>query len=818
MSDDDKLNWSEIEQELGDSSPSLDRLRRVVSLFDDFNSPGAERPAGDFTWRHLNVFEQIGSGSFGSVYRAYDRQLRRYVALKLLPSGSTEIRAWLDEARRLARVRHPNVIAIHGAETEGDYGGIWMDLVEGISLDELLNDGPLAEDASHEIASALASALSAVHEAGLVHGDVKGSNVIVEPGGRVILLDFGAAVDHRQGEALSAASPLSAAPETLAGDPAIPESDVYSLGILLYRCLLGRYPFQAETLEDLRQVHHQPPALEDVPRDFRELLRSTLASDPDARPLPDEISTRLQDILKAPERRRQRRSVGLAFAGLAAVVIATAVGWVVSNQARETSELAATRSREAISFLQDVIGASFQGGRGADAKVIDVLEEAERQLAIDTDEFVRSTVEYTLGGAYVRIGRIEEGMSLLETSLARLEDMDSPVASEIGMASTQLGLQLCEDEPGRAKAYAEKALAAAENLPKGHSVHRAGRKVLACVAEIQSDFSEAEKWLREALEIRPPSKTSGHPNDWGTLIHLGDNLQRQGRVGEARDVLERAHEGLVALVGPEHANTEMAAEALASVFIDLSEFSRAAEMLEPLLASAQKRFGTDSDAWISNATTLAVVLSKLGHYERAIALNEQALAGTIKLYAADHPWALVSRINLGVRYKESGQLDRAEVRMADTQEALMQKWGERHRMTLLNGVNLAEVMLMRERPQDAETLSKSVADNASDSLGEQSAITAGARAILARALHERGALDAAEQQFRMAIESARNAGRASLMALETEMFFCELLADRGRNAEALAELDPLRATIEEKLGVDHKLAQQGASLFNRLSR
>ncbi|MEM1089694.1 MAG: tetratricopeptide repeat protein [Pseudomonadota bacterium] len=814
MSDDDKLNWSEIEQELGDSSPSLDRLRRVVSLFDDFNSPGAERPAGDFTWRHLNVFEQIGSGSFGSVYRAYDRQLRRYVALKLLPSGSSEIRAWLDEARRLARVRHPNVIAIHGAETEGDYGGIWMDLVEGVSLDELLNDGPLAEDASHEIASALASALSAVHEAGLVHGDVKGSNVIVEPGGRVILLDFGAAVDHRQGEALSAASPLSAAPETLAGDPAIPESDVYSLGILLYRCLAGRYPFQAKNIEDLRRLHAQTPELKCLPRDYRALLEAMLAVSPESRPEASEISDQLREILKAPEQRRRRRSLALAFTGLAAVVVATAFGWLVSSKARETSELAANQSYEAMSFLQQVIGASFQGGRGVDARVIDLLEEAQQQLDKETDEYVRATVEYTVGGAYARIGREEEGLEMLESSLERLKNMEIPVGAEIGMTASQLGTQLCEGDPDRAEAFAEQALAAVESLPLTHTANRASWKVLACVAGTRGDLLEEERWLRRAHEVRPPSDDSA---DWGTLVLLGGNLRRQGNVAEARSMLEQAYDGILALEGPEHRTTEMAAESLAAVMIELAEFSQASDILEQLLAAAETRYGKDSSTWISAATTQAIVQSKLGNSERAIALNEEALARIIRIYGTDHPWAVISRLNLGTRYKEAGRMAKAEATMAETQEVATRKMGERHRLTLTNGVNLAEVILMRGRPLEAEPLAKSVADTAAEALGEGSAVTAGASAVLARALHARGAFEESERQFRRAIESDRAGGRISLMALETQMYFCELLADQGRVAEARTELEPLRATIEDKLGADHDLAQQVARLAERIS-
>ena len=138
--------------------------------------------------------------------------------------------------------------------------------------------------------------------------------------------------------------------------------------------------------------------------------------------------------------------------------------------------------------------------------------------------------------------------------------------------------------------------------------------------------------------------------------------------------------------------------------------------------------------------------------------------------------------------------------------------GESHRMTLLAGVNLGEVILLRGRESDAENLARSISERASGTLGEESAVTAGARAVLARSLMTLGDADEAERQFRLAIDSDRAGGRESLMSLETRMFFCQLLADQGRFDEARAELASLRATIEEKLGSDHALAEKGAEI------
>ncbi|MEM1082446.1 MAG: serine/threonine-protein kinase, partial [Pseudomonadota bacterium] len=236
MSNDGTIDWLAISQE-GASEQSIDQLRRIVGFFDRLNGTANSKLIGQL-WCGLELHEELATGSFGTLYRAYDPHLQREVALKLLNLDSPGTSDWLDEARRLARVRHPGVIAILGAGSDVQHAGIWMELSNGQTLETLIvQPGFERAKQSLGIGIALAEALVAVHSRGLVHGDIKAGNVLIEPSGRVLLLDFGAS--SLQGENASQASPRTCSPEQLSGHAANPSSDIWSLGTLLYRCLTG---------------------------------------------------------------------------------------------------------------------------------------------------------------------------------------------------------------------------------------------------------------------------------------------------------------------------------------------------------------------------------------------------------------------------------------------------------------------------------------------------------------------------------------------------------------------------------------------------
>jgi serine/threonine-protein kinase len=205
------------------------------------------------------ILEPIGDGAFGRVYRARDN-LNRDVALKLFtqPAQATRV---LREGRLLARVRHPNIVVVHGSDQFGGRVGLWMEFVRGRTLeDELQSRGVFSAQEARLIGLDLCRALAAVHEAGVVHRDVKAQNVMRESGGRIVLMDFGAGADAAIGESGTldiAGTPSYLAPEVFAGHPASRASDLYTLGVLLYHLVTASYPVAGSNRSEIQRAHEE---------------------------------------------------------------------------------------------------------------------------------------------------------------------------------------------------------------------------------------------------------------------------------------------------------------------------------------------------------------------------------------------------------------------------------------------------------------------------------------------------------------------------------------------------------------------------------
>jgi hypothetical protein len=265
-------------------------------------TPGAFRPGEPgpalSRWAHLDIRAEIGRGTFGRVFLAFDQTLDREVALKLitLPDADPGVAATvLHEGRMLARVQHPNVVAVHGADEVGGQIGIWMELVRGRSLaDVVRTDGPLGADEATLVGVSLCRALAAVHNAGLLHRDLKPGNVMRESGGRIVLMDFGAGRDLRRpiwpSDRAAAGTPVCMAPEVLVGQPATQASDIYSLASLLFFLVSGEYPVEGRTLSDIVLAHGMgrrrllADCRPDLPERFVQVVERALSPDPRRRP------------------------------------------------------------------------------------------------------------------------------------------------------------------------------------------------------------------------------------------------------------------------------------------------------------------------------------------------------------------------------------------------------------------------------------------------------------------------------------------------------------------------------------------------------
>jgi serine/threonine protein kinase/tetratricopeptide (TPR) repeat protein len=231
------------------------------------------------TISHYRIDAELGKGGMGVVYRAHDARLRRNVALKILSGEMTDQRAQknriMAEARAASALNHPGITTVYEVGEAGDQLFIVMELVAGSTLRQEISKGRMDPPALLRIVGQITEALEAAHSHGVVHGDIKPENIIVQPDGRVKLLDFGIARDTSaetmtltQVDSPSSCTPSPGitgtlaymAPEQLCGEPAEARSDLYALGVVLYEMGAGYRPFPGPTATALMaQVLNDPP-------------------------------------------------------------------------------------------------------------------------------------------------------------------------------------------------------------------------------------------------------------------------------------------------------------------------------------------------------------------------------------------------------------------------------------------------------------------------------------------------------------------------------------------------------------------------------
>ncbi|HEX4703891.1 MAG TPA: protein kinase [Pseudonocardiaceae bacterium] len=288
--------------------------------------------------------ERLGHGAMAEVFRALDLRLNRQVAVKLFAAELDPLdrSRGFGEARALARVSAPGLVAIYDVSVAANRPFLVMELVDGPSLRDRLESGPLSPAETARLGAPLADALAHVHARGIVHRDVKPSNILLGQDGTPRLADFGIALlagDPRRTAADEIiGTPAYLSPEQISEDTVGPAADIYALGLVLLECLTGEVAFRRDSrmATALARLYHGPDIPHGLPRPLARLLTTMTATDPTARPTAAECAEALRanestsalpllDFVR-PRRHWSRPAVLIATAAVALpVLVATLV-------------------------------------------------------------------------------------------------------------------------------------------------------------------------------------------------------------------------------------------------------------------------------------------------------------------------------------------------------------------------------------------------------------------------------------------------------------------------------------------------------------
>jgi serine/threonine protein kinase len=323
-----------------DAAAEPDRATAVGAAHADAES---DRPP---RWGSFTIEKVLGDGRSGTVFEARDPHVDRPIALKLLRRDFDHGQAAVvREARLLAKVRHPNVVTVHGAGREDGRVGLWMERIDGQTLADIVRaQGPWSAEEAALVGIDLCRALTAIHGAGLVHGDLKAHNVMRAVGGRTVLMDFSSArpVDPASEEELAntQGSPAYMAPELFLGQRPTRSSDIYAQGVLLYYLVTGTFPVLGHSMAALVVAHTrgQRTSLRDrrsdLPESFVRVVERATAPTPEQRyGSLGEMEEALSGVVRPHQAPPQiasgssKRAAGVTGALLAVAIVALIALW-----------------------------------------------------------------------------------------------------------------------------------------------------------------------------------------------------------------------------------------------------------------------------------------------------------------------------------------------------------------------------------------------------------------------------------------------------------------------------------------------------------
>ncbi|MHC4946341.1 MAG: tetratricopeptide repeat protein, partial [Planctomycetota bacterium] len=755
--------------------------------------PMPEEKSGEVKYKKLgdfSIIREIGRGGMGVVYDARQISLKRNVALKVLPAHLTlrkeAVERFKREASTAARLNHPGIVDIYAVGEEGGTHFFAMEFVEGTPLDRVIarfrKDGSLPLDGSevahivgeglhrperdpsstetsaeHEVqpgteekkdetrskvwnktyiesacrlVTQVADALDYAHRAGVIHRDVKPSNILVRVNGTSVLTDFGLAREEGL-PSVTVTGEFAGTPHYVSPEQAMPRrkkvdnrSDIYSLGVTLYELLTLKRPFDGKTSQEVlgKIISKEPPLLRAqnnlIPRDLEKICMAALEKDANRRyqsagEFRDDIQ-RFLDFKPVKARpvgvvRRTWRLIrrNPAYASLGLVLFLLVVVGPLSFAFQQ--KFSNIRIREvlkeknlALEREQRERVAKEEALERADAAAERALREAETAKQVcDFMVELFNVVEPSeaRGRTITAFEILQQSAELTKMRLAERPEVQARLLETLGLVYKALGLY-SEAEPLLENALATHIKEQGEDHPRTLK----SMVDLATLYRIQGQFESAEPLFARALDGCRRVHGEEHPDPLAVMNGIAMLFERQFRYEDAEPLYLKTLEIRRRVLGEDHGDTLETMNNLAYLYMHQGRFEDAEPLYLKALEGRRSLLGTDHPETIDTLNTLAVLYSKQGRYSKAEPLYFEAIDLWSKILGEEHPDTITSLFRLAIFYKNQNRYDEAAPLFQKVWEQRYRILGDEHPKTLIALTCLAIVHHEQGRLEEAESL------------------------------------------------------------------------------------------------------------------
>ena len=711
----------------------LEEVTRLLAAHapgDEFLAPpggfagmGHPDPVEDESFRRdrigrYRLIRIIGSGGMGSVYEAEQEHPRRRVALKTMRFGLNDpesLRRFQYETEILGRLRHPNVAQIYEAGTFPGGPGKDAQELPYFAMEYIEDALTLTEYAEREelplvrrlsLLQQVCDGVQHAHQKGIIHRDLKPGNILVDPSGSPRIIDFGVARAERGSVDLTMQSVSGSMVGTL--QTMSPEqidiqgevdtrSDLYSLGVILYRVVCGVYPYSLEhasLTEVARIIHHEPPraprsVLASIDQDLEWILLRCLEKEKERRystaaALKADIGRYLahEPVEAGPPSsiyrlrkfiRRHPARTGMLLALLLGL-IGTLFGLVQARKAQRTAEGEATRANTIAQFMSHLLLSPSGYREGKDSRVSDLLERAIIGLKQfdELDERIEAEVRYLLGGAFYSLTDYARSESQLRTALELYTRVLGPDDESTLETSTSLGM--CLSGQGRSEEAERLLTRTVERMSRvlgpTHARTLMAEAALGEQLYHQGRLEESETLLRHSARELKQYANERALERLSTLSNLAAVLVAGERYDEADEVLSEVVDGRSQLLPEDHHSLLNAMNTRASLLKRHGQVQEARDLFAKILETRRRALPARHASTQLSLLNLAAAEQELGNLEQ----SELLLREAVSVLSVDHP---LSEITLGATYNLASTL-----RGADRREEALPLYGECLRMAI----------------------------------------------------------------------------------------------------------------------------------------